>query len=58
MNEHVESLLAQLVAEAEQTNRLLEQILMEQRLLITALAEESDPGTEPSHYLDGTPIYR
>jgi hypothetical protein len=55
VNERVESLLAQLVAEAGQTNRLLEQILTEQRMLIAALAEESDPDTEPTHYLDGTP---
>lgn len=49
MSDRAESLLEQLVAEQKQTNQLL-------MLLIQALADETDPDVEPTHYMDGTPI--
>lgn len=56
-NEHIQQLLEQQLDETKRTNRLLEQLLNSQQLLINALAEvDSDPDAEPLTYMDGSPV--
>lgn len=57
MSELAESLLVELIAQQQQTNQLLGQLIQMQGRLIQALAEDGDDqDTEPSTYMDGSPV--